>query len=131
MRIGFHNHLPAPSPMTRYNHPPPWNDIPTVESCRFKHISKIDLCKPPILHPFQKVWTEFEFPIPPQRPLTRNQSYSLLKSVAAASSVTILLSSDNRVQRCARRSRVARPPRRGARRLCSWWCYVDAEGRTI
>jgi hypothetical protein len=47
-----------------------------VGSCRFKHISKIDLCKPPVLHPFQKVWTEFQFPIPLQGPFTRSQRLS-------------------------------------------------------
>lgn len=85
MRIGFHNYLPAPSPVTRYNHPPPRNDVPMVGSCRFKHVSKIDLCKPPVLHSFQKVGTEFPFPIPPQGPFTRSQKLSLPKLVSGDS----------------------------------------------
>lgn len=52
-------------PAVCLDHPPALHDILAVAGGSLEHSPKVDLGEPPVVHPLEQVWTEFQLPVPP------------------------------------------------------------------
>jgi hypothetical protein len=64
----FYNNLPSATVVMRFYDPRAFDDVRTVGPRMLKHSPQIDFVEAAVLHPFQQVWSELEFPFLPLRP---------------------------------------------------------------